>query len=124
LKIAELYLERWTIEGLFQTLTDTLDGERPSLGYPEAALFAFAIALVRYNLASVLRAALRATFGHDRVEREISWYYVANDLHFNYGGMDTALDEEIWVPTPFKVILLRAPQEKHGLASLANLVHR
>ena len=98
LKIAELYLERWTIERLFQTLTDTLDGERPSLGYPEAALFAFAIALVSYNLASVLRAALRATFGHDRVEREISWYYVANDLHFNYGGMDTALDEEIWVP--------------------------
>jgi hypothetical protein len=97
-KIAELYLERWTIERLFQTLTETLDGERPSLGYPAAALFAYAIALVSYNVAAALRAALRATFGHERVEREVSWYYVANDLRFNYGGMDVALDEEVWSP--------------------------
>jgi IS4 transposase len=97
-KIAELYLKRWTIEGLFLTLTQTLDGEIPSLGYPKAALFGFAIALVSYNLAAVVRAALRATFGHDRVEKEVSWYYVANELQVNYGGMDVALDEEIWEP--------------------------
>ncbi|MBV8282326.1 MAG: transposase [Candidatus Eremiobacteraeota bacterium] len=97
-KVAELYLERWTIERLFQTLTETLDGERPSLGYPAAALFAYAIALVSYNVAATLRATLRATFGHERVEAEVSWYYVANDLRFNYGGMDVALDEEIWAP--------------------------
>lgn len=97
-KIADLYLKRWTIERLFLTLTQTLDGEIPSLGYPGAALFAFAIALISYNIASVLRAAFRATFGHDRVEKEVSWYYVGNELQLNYGGMDVALDEEIWVP--------------------------
>jgi len=97
-KIAELYLERWTIEGLFLTLTQILDGEIPSLGYPRAALFAFAVALVSYNIASVVRAALRATFGHDKVEKEVSWYYVANELQVNYGGMDVALDEAIWKP--------------------------
>jgi len=97
-KIAELYLERWTIEGLFLTLTQILDGEIPSLGYPGAALFAFAVALVSYNIASVVRAALRVTFGHDKVEKDVSWYYVANELQVNYGGMDVALDEEIWKP--------------------------
>lgn len=97
-KIAELYLERWTIEGVFLTLTQTLDGEIPSLGYPKAALFAFAIALVSYNIAAVIRAALRATFGHDKVEKEVSWYYVANELRVNYGGMDVATDEEVWEP--------------------------
>lgn len=97
-KIAGLYLERWTIERVFLTLTQILDGEIPSLGYPKAALFAFAVALVSYNIASVIRAALRATFGHDKVENEVSWYYVANELQVNYGGMDVALDEEIWEP--------------------------
>ena len=97
-RIAELYLERWTIEGVFQVLTETLDGEQPSLGYPNAALFGFAIALVSYNVAAVLRAALRATFGHDRVEKEVSWYYIANESRFNYGGMDVAIDEEVWNP--------------------------
>jgi hypothetical protein len=95
-KIAELYLERWTIEGVFQVLTETLDGEQPSLGYPKAALFSFAIALVSYNVAAILRATLRATFGHDRVEQEVSWYYIANETRFNYGGMDVALDDEAW----------------------------
>jgi hypothetical protein len=100
-KIAGLYLERWTIERLFLTLTQILDGEIPSLGYPRAALFAFAVALVSYNIASVVRASLRATFGHDRVENEVSWYYVANELRVNYGGMDVAIDEEDWKPFQF-----------------------
>lgn len=97
-KIAALYLERWTIEEVFLTLTQILDGEIPSLGYPKAALFAFAIALVSYNIAAVVRAALRATYGHDKVEKEVSWYYIANELRFNYGGMDVATDEKIWEP--------------------------
>jgi hypothetical protein len=97
-QVAELYLKRWTIEGVFLTLTQVMDGEIPSLAYPKASLFAFGIALVSYNIASAMRAALRATFGHEKVEKEVSWYYVANDLRFNYGGMDIAVDEHIWVP--------------------------
>jgi hypothetical protein len=97
-QIADLYLKRWTIEGVFLTLTQIMDGEIPSLGYPKAALFAFGIALVSFNIASVIRATLRATFGHEKVEKEVSWYYIANEVRFNYGGMDVALDEEIWVP--------------------------
>lgn len=95
-KIADLYQERWTVEGVFLTLTQILDGEIPSLGYPKAALFAFAVALASYNVASVIRAALRAQFGHEKVEQEVSWYYVANEVRVNYGGMDVALDDEVW----------------------------
>lgn len=97
-RIADLYLKRWTIEGVFLTLTQIMDGEIPSLGYPKASLFAFGIALVSYNIASVIRASLRATFGHEKVEKEVSWYYIANEVRFNYGGMDVAVDEEVWVP--------------------------
>jgi hypothetical protein len=97
-KIAELYQERWTLEGLFQMLTQTLNGEIPSLGYPKAALFAFSVALVSYNIASVVRAALRTQFGHEKVEQETSNYYIANEIRATYKGMELALDEIIWEP--------------------------
>jgi hypothetical protein len=96
--IANLYSKRWTVEGVFLTMTQILDGEQPALGYPKAALFTFAVALVSYNLASAVRGALRATFGHDKIEQEVSWYYVANEVRVTHGGMDVAVDEESWVP--------------------------
>jgi len=97
-KIAELYRDRWTLEGLFQTLTQTLNGEIPSLGYPKVALFAFGVALASYNVASVVRAALRVKFGHEKFEQEVSGYYIANEVRATHTGMDVALDESIWVP--------------------------
>jgi hypothetical protein len=97
-KIADLYLERWTIEGVFLTMSQILNAEISTLDYPKAALFAFGVALVSYNIASVLRAALRATFGHEKVEEEVSWYYVANEIRGTHDGMDVALDEEVWEP--------------------------
>jgi IS4 transposase len=97
-KIAELYQERWTVEGLFQMLTQTLEGEIPSLGYPKAALFAFAVALVSYNIASVLRTALCVKFGQEKVERDVSSYYIANEVRATSTGMDLALDEVVWKP--------------------------
>ena len=53
-----MYRKRWTIETAFQELEATLDGEINTLGYPKAALFAFCVALVSYNLMSVIKAAL------------------------------------------------------------------
>jgi len=97
-KIAELYLERWTVEGVFLTMTQILEGEPAALGYPKAAIFAFAVALASYNVASVVRGALRAAFGREKVEQDVSWYYVANEVRVTHGGMDVAVDEEIWIP--------------------------
>jgi len=96
--IADLYLKRWTLEGVFLTMTQILDGEPSTLGYPKAAIFAFAVALVSFNIASVVRAGLRGTFGQKKIEEEVSWYYVANEVHATHGGMDVAIDEETWVP--------------------------
>jgi hypothetical protein len=97
-KIAELYSERWTLEGAFQTLTQTLNGEISTLGYPKAALFSFGVALVSYNVAAALRAALRAKFGHDAIEPNISAYYIANEIQVTTGGMDVVFDDTFWTP--------------------------
>jgi len=97
-KIAELYSERWTLEGAFQTLTQTLNGEISTLGYPKAALFSFGVALVSYNVAAALRAALRAKFGHDTIEPNISAYYIANEIQVVMGGLDVVFDDAFWTP--------------------------
>ena len=62
LAVAELYRKRWTIEGRFYEVTQTLNCEPNTLGYPKAALFAF-LALVASNAVALLRASLRAV--HD-----------------------------------------------------------
>ena len=46
----------------------------------------------------MVRAALQVQFGHDRVEKEVSGYYIANEVRATYTGMGIALDESIWLP--------------------------
>ena len=58
-RLSELYLKRWTIEHIFQTLTLVLRCEVNTLAYPGAALLGFCAAVVGYNVLTVMRAALR-----------------------------------------------------------------
>jgi len=95
-KIAVLYRKRWKIEVAFQELTQDLNSEINTLGYPKAALFAFSIALIAYNVMSVIKAALRSVHGADVVEEEVSGYYVANELSAVYPGMMIAIPENHW----------------------------
>ncbi len=86
------------LETAFQELEATLAGEIETLGYPKAALFAFCVALVAYNILSTVKAALRAAHGHERVQKEVSGYYVADELRCTYRGMVIAIDDRSWVP--------------------------
>ena len=46
----------------------------------------------------MVRAALRAKFGDEKFEREVSGYYIANEIRATHAGMNVALDDSIWVP--------------------------
>ena len=96
-KIAELYAERWTIETMFQELTETLTCEVKALGYPKAALFGFCLAVMAYHAVSVIKATLRAAFGRETVEREVSGYYLSLELTQTYDGMMIALPAPQWI---------------------------
>ena len=95
-KVAALYLQRWTIEGSFHELTMALKCEVNTLGYPKAALFGFSVAVVAYNVLAVLKAALRAVYGEDKVEKEVSSYYMALEWSLVYAGMMIALPAPVW----------------------------
>ena len=71
LVIAQIYRNRWNIETLFQVLSDLFNCEIKTLGYPQAALFAFCVALVSYNILGVVLAALRSVHGLEKIEQEV-----------------------------------------------------
>ena len=96
--IAELYRKRWTLETMFFELTQMLDGELNTTGYPRAALLGFGIALVSYNLISTAKNALRAAFGAEKVDEEVSSYYLANEARAMHEGLDLVTDPEDWEP--------------------------
>ena len=96
-KLAELYAKRWTIETMFQELTETLTCEIKTLGYPKAAVFAFCLALTAYNGISVIKAALRAVHGTDTVEENVSGYYLSLEISKTYTGMMIAIPLKHWV---------------------------
>lgn len=94
--IADLYRKRWTIETLFAEVTKTLQCEIETLGYPKAALFAFCLALQASNAVAVLKAALRAAHGEDKVQQEVSGYFLSLEIKGVYGGMMIAIPERNW----------------------------
>lgn len=96
--VANLYRKRWTLETMFQSLTLMLHGELATLGYPRAALFGFAIALVSYNILSTVQAALRAEFGVEKVREEVSGYYIAHEVRTMAKGMAIATEPFDWAP--------------------------
>ena len=96
--VAELYRKRWTLETMFQSLTTMLEGELTTLGYPRAALFGFGTALAAYNTLSTVQAALRGEFGAEKIQEEVSGYYIANEVRATASGMAIAIESRVWEP--------------------------
>lgn len=95
-QVAGLYRRRWTIESMFGELEAVLQGEVKSLGHPRAALLAFGVAVMAYNVLSVLQAAVEASHQPQVTGIEISTYYIAGEVKSTYGGMMVAVSEEVW----------------------------
>ena len=97
IKVANLYRNRWTLETAFQELEASLNGEINTLGYPKAALFAFSLALVSYNVLSTVKAALRSVHGEKASNAKVSGYDLAEEIAGTYRGMMIAVPKDEWV---------------------------
>lgn len=95
--LAEGYRIRWTIEGMFQSVTVALRCEVKTLAYPRAAAFAFCTAVMAYHVLALERAAVRAVQG-EKAEEMLSDYYLAEDIAGTMRGMMIALPPEKWEP--------------------------
>lgn len=111
--IANLYRDRWQIETAFQEVAENLEGEIRTLGFPQAALFAFCMALVSYNLLSVVRAAVHAVHGEEAA-KNLSSYYMSHEVASTHVGMSVVLEGNFWhseyaqlTPTQMAAVLKR-----------------
>jgi hypothetical protein len=81
---------------MFQVITDNFNCEIKTLGYPRAALFVFCMAMIAFNILSVIRGAMKEVHGEKKIEAELSNYYVAKEVQRNFGGMEIAVPPEEW----------------------------
>lgn len=93
--VANLYRERWTIEGMFQRLEATLHSEVRSLGIPAAALLAFCTACVAFNAMSVVQSSIEVVHPVC-AEQPLSRFHLATELRYALGGLRIALPPEYW----------------------------
>lgn len=125
-QIARGYQSRWGIEAAFAKLTTVLRCELNTLGYPDAALFGFCLAVVMYNAVSTVMAALRTAHpqlrrsekgtssspevgakrsagtrvsqrrGTESTQPRLSFYYLADEIAGIWRGMAIAIRTEHW----------------------------
>jgi len=97
-QVASLYRRRWSIEGMFQWLESVLHSEVRTLGYPRAALFAFSVAVLAFNVLSAIQTGIERQHDIDpEGETAVSLYYVANEIRTAYRGMTIAVPAEAWL---------------------------
>jgi IS4 transposase len=94
--VTQLYLHRWTIEKAFHELDQAFRGEINTLGYPGAALLSFCVALLAYNVVSVVKSALEATHGATAQREKLSGYYLTGEMAAAYHGMMIAIEPAEW----------------------------
>jgi IS4 transposase len=99
-KLAELYRRRWRIEAMFQRLEQVLESEIKALGQPRAALFAFGVSVLAYNVLALLMAAVRVKHAStlEKLGIDLSPYYIALQIQANYAGMMLVTDAHDWEP--------------------------
>jgi Transposase DDE domain len=95
-QVGQTYGTRWTVEGAFQTVTDVLRCEVETLGYPRAAWFSFATAVLVDNTYAVVQASLRAAHGVEVIKEKLSDYHLMSDVAATYVGIDIAVPDECW----------------------------
>lgn len=77
-------------------MTANYECEIQTLGYPQAALFSFCLALVTDNILASVRAALASVHGVGKIEAALSDYYMVDEIQTTYRGMMIAIPSVNW----------------------------
>jgi hypothetical protein len=95
--IASLYRRRWRIENMFQRLEAALNSEITTLGHPRAALLAFGVAVLAYNVLALIERTIEIRHQLEKNgEIELSAFYLALEVRAAYEGMMIALPSSDW----------------------------
>jgi len=118
--VANLYRNRWQIETAFQNMAENLEGEIETLGYPKAALFCFCMALVNFNLFSVIRSTVEAVHGEEAANN-LSIYYATNEIASATDGMAVVIQNKDWAQKYADLTPTQIARELKSIAKSINL---
>ncbi len=93
--IADSYRSRWSIEGVFGELTLSLNGEINTLAYPPAAILAYGLALISFNVLTLVRASVEVVHGKETAD-SMSTYHMAEEVSSTDQGMTIAIPLADW----------------------------
>lgn len=116
--IADSYRSRWSIEGVFGELTLSLNGEINTLAYPPAAIIAYALALISFNVLTLVRASVEVVHGKETAD-SMSTYHMAEEVSSTDQGMMIAIPLTSWQR---KFGSLRPPEMADELKRMAREV--
>lgn len=94
--IAAAYRQRWRIETAFAQLDQVFEGEIATLAQPRAALLAFSLALVAFNTLGVVKAALRKQHGAEKIDRELSAFYLGESVQRAEAALELFVAPSDW----------------------------
>lgn len=123
LQVAEAYRRRWDIEVAFADVAQLFHGEIETLGHPRAALLAFALALIAYNAISLVKSAMRATHGSQRIDEELSLYFVAHKVQSHWEALDIFAQPDDWSRRFASLSPLQLSRYLQHVAGQVNLAH-
>ena len=95
-QIASLYRRRWSIEGMFGRLESVLNSEITTLGHPRAALLGFTVAVLAYNLLSLLKRCVEHAHRQEAPQLDVSTYHLAQHVRGTYEGLLIAVPPAHW----------------------------
>jgi hypothetical protein len=116
--LAALYRKRWLIETEFQRLEAHLNSEIDTMGYPQAGLLGFCLAVLALNAYHTVMCALDCH--HQKpVSEQLSTYYVAEEMEKALWGFREFTEPVLWQ----EVVELSGPAFGQWLLQLAACVN-
>ena len=80
---------------MFGELTLSLNGEINTLAYPPAAIIAYALALISFNVLTLVRASVEVVHGKETAD-SMSTYHMAEEVSSTDQGMTIAIPLNDW----------------------------
>jgi len=94
--VTQAYVARWAFEDTFQAVATQLHAALKREAHPHTARSGFCVAAVACNVLAVVKAALQAVCGTEKVVSEVSGEALAAELAATYPGMMIAITPEEW----------------------------
>jgi hypothetical protein len=96
--ISTAYRKRWTIENCFGDLSRALNAEIRTLAYPGAASLCFSLALLLFNVMSLVRWMLlkHGQYSERYQFDDVSYYYIADEISRSQFAFAELVNRQQW----------------------------